>query len=131
MNNFPPFPDQILNIEKIDIGTFYIYPKFTLGVVNEGVNLTLPQLSVLVALCERNYHLKNFVYISMRINSYSIDPTLYSYLLEMKNLKGIAVVTNKKIFRQNFQVEQVFYGNNMRIFNTVEEAVSWSNNLID
>lgn len=132
MENFlPPFPDQIINIEKTEIGTFYLYPKFAIGVIDEGVNLELLQLQVLVAIHERNYHLKNFAYISLRLNSYSIDPTLYSYLLEMQNLKGIAVVTNRKILQQNFQIEKVFYDNKLRIFNTLEEAITWSNNLID
>lgn len=131
MKDFPPFPDQLKIVEKNELGEFYIYPKFVIGMIHEGVNLKLQQLSVLVALYEKHYHLQDFVYISYRIHSYSIDPTTYTYLLEMDNLKGLAVVTDKTIAKQNFQVEKVFYSENMRIFDTLNQAISWANDIID
>ena len=131
MNSFPPYPDQLVSTEKSDSGTFYIYPNFVIGVITEGSSLKLEQLSALVVFYEKYFSSKKFVYISYRVNSYSIDPTVYPYLLEMESLKGIAVVTEKESFRQNFQIEKVFYTENMRIFNTLEKAISWANSIID
>lgn len=131
MNNFPPFPEKIVSVEKNDTGSFYIYKDYVIGVVPEGANLKIEQLSLLVALYEKHFSSKNFVYISYRIHSYSIDPLVYPYLLEMTQLKGIAVVTNKKLFKKNFQIEKVFYSGNIRIFDTLEEAIKWSHDIID
>ena len=132
MSKFPPFPEKIMNVEKTDLGIFYIYSKYAIGVIHEGINLTnLQQLSILVAVCEKHFGLQEFVYISYRLNSYSIDPTLYSYLLEMKNLAGIGIVTRNELYKQNFKVEKVFYSKNMRIFDKLEEAIKWSHDIID
>ncbi|THD66697.1 STAS/SEC14 domain-containing protein [Robertkochia marina] len=131
MEAFPPFPEKLIDTEKIDTGTFYIYPGFVIGIISEGANLKLEQLSSLVLLYEKYFSTKDFVYISYRVNSYSIDPTVYPYLLEIKTLKGIAVVTEKESFRQNFQIEKVFYSGNIRIFPTILEAISWANSMVD
>lgn len=131
MNSFPPYPENLVSIEKIDSGTFYIYPNYVIGVIEEGSNLKLEQLSALVLLYEKYFTSSQFVYISYRVNSYSIDPTVYPYLMELKSLKGFAVVTKKETFRQNFQIEKVFYPDNMRIFNNLEQAIDWANSIID
>lgn len=131
MNTIPPNPEEVLHVEKIDIGTFYIYPKKVLGIINDGVNLKLDQFSVLIALCEKHYGLNDFAYISYRINSYAVDPTLYTYLLEMDHLKGICIVTDNDIYIQNFKIEKAFYSKNMKIFNDLNQAFEWADTIVD
>lgn len=131
METFPPFPEKLIGTEKIEDGTFYVYPNFVIGVISEGANLKLEQVSTIVLLYEKYFAFKDFTYISYRVNSYSIDPTVYPYLLEIKTLKGIAVVTEKNSFRQNFEIEKVFYSGNIRIFPTILEAISWANTMVD
>lgn len=131
MQPLPPFPKKMICVEENDFGTFYIYPNIVVAVIQEGTNLDIDRVSELVAISERNFQLEDFVYISIRVNSYSIDPTIYSHLIDMKNLKGIGIVTEKTLYRQNFRVEKHFYSENMEIFDNTENAIRWAEALID
>ncbi|MBL7474123.1 STAS/SEC14 domain-containing protein [Robertkochia sediminum] len=124
-------PQDFINVERSDLGTFYFYSNMVIGILEEGTILDLDTTSKLIALSERNFGLRDFVYISLRLHSYSVDPTIYPYLTEMKNLKGIAIVSEKASYRKNFEVEKQFYAHNMRIFNDLDEAILWSRNLIE
>lgn len=127
----PQIPQDFINEESSELGTFYFYPNIVIGILKEGTILDLDTTSQLVALSERNFGLRDFVYISLRLHSYSVDPTIYPLVSEMKNLKGIAIVSERDSYQKNFEVEKQFYSHNMRIFNDLDEAILWSKNLIE
>lgn len=131
MTTLPDIPQNYLRTEENRVGTFYFYPTLVIGILNEGITLDIETTQVLVAMSERNFGLNDFVYISIRVNSYSVDPTIYPHLTEMKNLKGIALVTGNTRYGQLYEVEKQFYSENMRIFNNLDDAILWSENLIE
>ncbi|MEL6306162.1 MAG: STAS/SEC14 domain-containing protein, partial [Bacteroidota bacterium] len=54
-----------------------------------------------------------------------VDPTIYSYLRGMENLKAFAIVSKKKIDMHNFKIEKLFYKNSMEFFIEFDNALTW------
>lgn len=115
----------LIKAYKLDFGYVEIYPKFAIGVINDSIDLSLENLSDLTSITDIYFRDKDFAYISLRKNSYAVNPILYNYVKEIGNLKKIAVVSNKEIFKHNFKIEKYFYGKEMKLFESIENAVEW------
>ncbi|WP_339757358.1 hypothetical protein [uncultured Winogradskyella sp.] len=107
-----------------------IYDNYVVVVINEGVNLTPNHNSVLVEVTENHFSEKPFVYITHRINSYSVDPKIYFETSKIENLKGFAVVSSNYQAKINAQIEQMFFNKPFEIFTNIEEAFNWADNLV-
>ncbi|WP_335964436.1 STAS/SEC14 domain-containing protein [Galbibacter sp. PAP.153] len=116
---------RLIKAYTLDFGYIEIYPNFAIGSMNDGIDLTLENISSLASLAEIHYRNKNFGYISLRKNSYAIDPALYAYIKEVENLKAVAIVSTKEIFKHNYKIEKYFYGKEMKLFRNIENAIQW------
>lgn len=110
---------------NLDMGTVKVYKDFMVGIFEEGSTLTMETIYQIIGISEIHFRNRRFGYISLRQNSYAIDPTVYTYMRGLKNLKAFAVVSKKKIDMHNFKIEKLFYKNNMEFFIEYENAVSW------
>jgi hypothetical protein len=115
----------------LGIGQVDIYNNLMVATINEGITLTLERAFELIGISEIHFRNKNFVYITTRKNSYAVDPTIYSQIFFLENLKGIAIVSTKDIDAHNIKIEQHFYKKPMQLFSTLEDAKAWANNLLD
>ncbi len=116
----------------LDIGTFYFYENFIIGEIIEGANLNFESGKELFRLAKTHYENNiPFVYISNRINSYSLIPTGHYKTIELfPNLKGYAIVVYNDINYKIAELEQSFISWPSNIFNTLEDAVEWAHQLI-
>jgi hypothetical protein len=95
------------------------------SIFDEGATLTLERAYQIIGISEIHFRDKNFGFISLRKNSYAIDPTIYSYLKELENLKAFAIVSVKEIDMHNFKIEKLFYKKPMKFFIEYENALKW------
>ena len=73
-----------------------------------------------------NFENRSFGYISNRIHSYSVDPTIYlDTSKKFEKLKAIAVVSKRKMHRSNFQLEKQFFKSPLMLFEELNEAKTW------
>ncbi|GLB50108.1 STAS/SEC14 domain-containing protein [Neptunitalea lumnitzerae] len=117
---------------NLDEVVLYIYDYFVLSVVKEGVmidkNLCLRAMNIFTDHFGED---KPFAYITLRENSYSVDPTVYFTLRNQKNLKAFAVISKKEIDFFNFKIEKFFFKQpNMKIFYDKKSAFMWVNNIL-
>ena len=98
--------------------------------MNEGVNVAEAQNKILIDIIGNFYIDKPFVYITNRINSYSVDPHIYPVTAKVKNLVGFAVVSKEYKAKVNAKIEQMFFNKPFEIFSTLEEAQDWANDLV-
>ncbi|WP_224483181.1 STAS/SEC14 domain-containing protein [Robertkochia aurantiaca] len=122
---------ELIKTHRLEIGTFHIYPRHVIGILDEGVDINLENFHQLIALAEMHFEFKKFSYISFRTNSYSLDPTLYGYLEHLENLKGIAIVSHRERDHHSYKVEKYFCKKRMKIFRDLNHAVTWANSIID
>ena len=110
---------------KLDIGTIQVYDKYMVSIFDEGSTLTLERAYQIIGISEIHFRNKAFGFISYRKNSYAIDPTIYSYLRELENLKAFAIVSVKEIDMHNFNIEKLFYKKAMKFYIEYDNALTW------
>jgi len=121
---------NLIKIYELDFGNIEVYSNLAVGIVNDGVDFNLEHISALINIAEIHFSNKNFGYISLRKNSYALDPSVYKYLKELPNLKGIAIVSDNELFKHNFKIEKYFYGNSMKLFKNVDLASEWIQSMV-
>ncbi|MFD2588665.1 STAS/SEC14 domain-containing protein [Croceitalea marina] len=109
----------------LDIGIIQVFDDYMVSIFEEGSTLTLERAYQIIGISEIHFRNKKFGYISLRKNSYAIDPVIYTYLRGLDNLKAFAIVSKKEIDMHNFKIEKMFYKKNMEFFIEYENAVSW------
>jgi hypothetical protein len=121
---------MIKEVLNFDFCKMSVYDNYLVVVVNEGVDVKPDHNNVLVEVAETYFSDTSFVYITHRLNSYSVDPKIYFETAKIKNLKGFSVVSSNYKAKVNAQIEQMFFNKPFEIFSTIEEAFSWADNLI-
>ncbi len=110
---------------RLDIGTVQVYEDYMVSTFDEGATLTLERAYQVIGISEIHFREKDFGYISLRKNSYAVDPTIYNYIRGLEHLKAFAIVSKKEIDMHNFKIEKLFYKKNMEFFIEFDNALSW------
>ncbi|MGW9685942.1 STAS/SEC14 domain-containing protein [Flagellimonas sp. 2504JD1-5] len=110
---------------QLDIGSVQVFDDYMVATFDEGATVTLERTYQIIGISEIHFRDKDFGYISLRKNSYAVDPTVYNYLRGMQNLKAFAIVSKKEIDMHNFKIEKLFYKKNMEFFIEYDNALAW------
>ncbi|WP_299520857.1 hypothetical protein [Winogradskyella sp.] len=102
-----------------------IYDNYLVVVIKEGTDITPEYNGILLEVADAYYSHRPFIYISHRINSYSVNPEIYREMAKIETLKGFAVVSNNYQAKINAQIEQMFFTKPFEIFTNLDEAISW------
>lgn len=111
----------------LDIGTIQVHQNFLVCTFNEGTTLTLERAYQIIGISEIHFRDRNFGIISLRKNSFAIDPTIYNYLRELSFLKAFAIVSLRNMDMHNFNIERLFFKKPMQFFVDYKKAVIWIN----
>lgn len=111
-------------------GQMTIYNNYVVTVMKEGITVTPDYNETLLKVTATYFMNKPFVYITHRINSYSVDPKIYFETSKIDNLKGFAVVSDDYKAKVNAQIEKLFFKKPFETFNTLEEAFKWADSLV-
>ena len=117
------------NIISLPFGTVSMHDNYMVAVMNEGITVSPELNSVLEDLAANHYQDKKFVYITHRINSYSVDPNIYFKTSQIPNLVGFAVVLGRKIRLDNLALEKMFFSKPFKSFKSLNKAIEWANEL--
>lgn len=109
----------------LEIGKVQVYDNYMVSIFDEGATLTLERAYQIIGISEIHFRDRQFGFISLRTNSYAVDPTIYNYLKELENLKAFAIVSIKEIDMHNFKIEKLFYKKPMKFFIRYENAQRW------
>ncbi len=107
-----------------------IYQDHICVYINEGVTVIPEHISELNFVTKKHFKNKFFVYIAVRINSYTIDPMIYVESNKIKNLLGIAIVSNHPNQKSHVTIEKVFTNKKLQQFETIEEALQWKDEIL-
>ena len=110
---------------NLGIGIVQVYENYMVAILEEGATLTLERTYQIIGISEIHFRDKPFGYISLRKHSYAIDPTVYTYLRDLENMKAFAIVSVKEIDMHNFKIEKLFYKKPMKFFIEYDNALSW------
>ena len=132
MDTLSELKEKPLVEHKIDLGRFVFYENISITEVSEGTHVTFEKIAHMLQFAEDVYGNDiPFVYISNRIHSYSIDPLGYYEAIKMfPNLKAYAIVSQNDRRRMLFVLEKLFIKKPIRVFDNLEKAVEWAEQII-
>ncbi len=107
-----------------------IHKDYVLTVMTEGITVIPKYNELLMMVAEQYYKNKPFVYISNRINSYSVDPSIHLEMNKIPNLIGFAVISNNPIQKMQTKLEKSLFKKEYKLFNTMKSAIDWKNMII-
>ena len=123
-----PYKDLYQKKLSLASGNFYIFEKYVIGEVHEGVHFNWDSASELIELVYLHFGSRDIkvAYISNRVNSYSVHAQDWiQFYKERNHLEAFAVVAYTKIGFMNVVLEKIFSQARVRKFHTMEEAITW------
>lgn len=121
----------MLDLLKFDFCEMHIYDNYLIVVMNEGVTIKPVHNQTLRNVVDTYFKDKQFVYISHRLNSYSVDPSTYFETSKIIGLIGFAVVSKDYKAKSNAEIEKLFFNKPFEIFTTLADAISWANLILN
>ncbi|WP_298324896.1 hypothetical protein [uncultured Dokdonia sp.] len=115
---------------SLSFGEITVYNDYVYTVMNEGITVSPNLNDILLAVAEIYYSDREFVYITHRINSYSIDPIVYIETSKIKNLKGFIAVCPNKSLIESFRIEKLFFEKPFAVYQTLDEALVYKEELL-
>ncbi|WP_179006007.1 hypothetical protein [Winogradskyella forsetii] len=125
---------EVLKELNYEFGDVFIFDGFVISEVKEGVSYSWelhgkPTVKAVVDFLKTDG--SDVVYISHRINSYSVVPMDWlKFYKQSLNLKGYGIVTYNNVSTISSVIENLFFKKQIRRFITIESAIQWAK-LID
>lgn len=131
--NSPHFSDgsELLHVYESDLGTLYFYKHIVVGEFFEGVSLSYQNGFTLLLKALKHIGTRPVVYLSNRVNSYSVQPNDYKYLEKVPNIKGIAIISSDPMGTSSAFLESKFFNKNFAVFNTIQDAHNWGKSILE
>jgi hypothetical protein len=114
--------------EQIDgLGEFEFYKNYFIGRIYKGVNAGAYFVDSLTELIQKNYSGRETIYISDRLNSYSLDPIATNDLISRNNIRFVGIVFYTKRKRNMYSYEEHFFrGKTICFFDSLGAAEEWA-----
>lgn len=119
---------MITEFMELEFGQVRIFQNILIAELNEGVLFNANNNSELLKIGNEVFKNRPYGYISLRKNSYAVDPLVYREAALAENLKAIAVVSENELIKLNaHSVERQFYkdSGSFEVFDSLEEAINW------
>ena len=110
---------------SLSFASIQVFEDFIIAEMFEGINFDNSVNEVLLDIFQMHFPDRPFGYISNRVNSYSVDPTVYMRTAGNKNLVAIAVVATDEIKKLNANVEKLFFNREFEYFEDLTTAKDW------
>ncbi|WP_296384165.1 hypothetical protein [Winogradskyella sp.] len=117
-------------IKNLDFCELNFCDNYVICKVNPGATVTTEKSQLQTETILDYYKEKPFVYITHRENSYAVDPKIYSKSSKIKTLVGFAVVSSNYSSVRNAHFEKMFFDKPFEVFTTLDNAISWANELL-
>lgn len=130
-----PYYYRAIHEINYSFGDFYLFDTFIVGEIHDNVHISWKEHGRMIAeelsnLYDNNG--KDIVYISNRVNDYSLVPTDWKKFFKLSyNLKAYGIISYTKTGYFNAMLERMFVNTKLRWFNSLEDAIVWVGNISD
>jgi len=123
---------KFINLEheeiKLPFGNFYFFKRFVVSELNEGTHFDWKKVKILSELMVNQYGKdEKVIYISNRVNSYSIEPQSWLKFDKKYHLfisTGIVAYDNSGGL--SVVLERLFAKESIKRFRSLKEAIDWA-----
>jgi len=124
---------NLLKHSKVEFsfGNFYLFDKFIISEINEGVHFDWDKIQqVIAALIDYYGSNLKIGYISNRVNPYSIEPQLWiRFQRDYGFIVASAMVSYTELNYINTSIEKRFSEMSIKRCGSLDEAINWIKNL--
>ncbi|WP_262733971.1 hypothetical protein [Gaetbulibacter sp. NE] len=124
---------NLLKHSKVEFsfGNFYLFDKFIISEINEGVHFDWDKIQqVIAALIDYYGSNLKIGYISNRVNPYSIEPQLWiRFQRDYGFIVASAMVSYTELNYINASIEKRFSEMSIKRCGSLDEAIIWIKNL--
>jgi hypothetical protein len=115
---------------EFPFGTFYFFDEFLLSELKQGIHFSWDKVKKVSNLASKYYGKDNkVVYISNRVNSYSIEPQSWlKFDKEYNFFKASAIIAYDTKGGNSVVLEKLFSQKKIQIFNDLDSAIEWALN---
>ena len=106
--------------------TISVYKAIAIVEIEEGIAVSFQDGQDVFARLLSILGSKPWVYISNRVNSYSLDPNDYKHLNQIPTLKGIGVIQYEKSIKTALKLEKMFVKKPFKTFTHLDTAIEWA-----
>ncbi len=123
------FYKHVLHELNYPFADVYIFKDYVISEIKEGVifnweDNAKPIINDVTSFLDTDG--SNLVYISNRINSYSVMAQDWvKFFKNSYNLKGYYVISDRKTSKLSYMIENLFFKNKMKRFSSIYEALNW------
>lgn len=110
----------------LDISEVFIHENFLINQIKEGKHIEPKHTEILQNVIDKHFSKRHLIYISNRINSYSVNPLSYTLAASIENLVAIAIVAITEEGKKAARFEKDFYSKPFSIFSSLTEAIAWT-----
>lgn len=122
---------EVIYQRTLDFCEVTVFSDYIYVVMNEGITVLPEYNDILIDLTRIYFKEKEFVYVTHRIHSYSVNPTIYLETARIENLKGFVVVaTDSKREIANTKIEKLFFKKPFALFDSLSDAIHWKDSLL-
>lgn len=124
------FYNDVLKEINYPFADIYVFEGYVISEIKEGVVFSWEDHAKRIVSDVHEYTKNDgsdIVYLSHRINSYSLKPMDWLYFYKNSfNLKGYGVIGYSSFSFFNTVVENLFFNKKIRRFNELETAIQWA-----
>lgn len=115
----------------LDFSHLEFFDTYVISRLKEDMVMDIEKLHILIEVCSNFYGNQPYVYISKRENNYNVNPTIYLKLDDLKNLCGIAIVSQRSSSLNMANFEKNFSRVPFEVFLELDEAIAWSEKQVE
>lgn len=115
---------------NFDFGKVKIQEHIVIAEMKEGITFDTNYNTEFLTYCKNHFKGETYGYISNRIHSYSVNPTVYLDTAKNSNIRAIAIVSSNPINKGNANIERQFFEYPFEVFSTLEQAIEWMNGIL-
>ncbi|WGK64204.1 hypothetical protein [Croceiramulus getboli] len=117
------------HVKEFVFGTLTVNHNFVIAEMNEGITFSIIENRQILNYLENVFSGRPYGYISHRVNSYSIDPTVYLDSSQNSKMRAIAIVSDR-VDSSALTLERQFFTQPIETFQNLQDAAKWMQDLL-
>ncbi|MFL1896409.1 hypothetical protein ACJRPK_11955 [Aquimarina sp. 2-A2] len=115
---------------NLDFCSLELHKNYMKAEINEGVCITSEITATLTEIALQFFENRPFVYLTHRVNSYAVDPTVYYETSKIENLVAFIIVSDQIIHKKQSEIEKTFFKKELRYFESMEKALAYKDEVL-
>ncbi|MDP5100589.1 MAG: hypothetical protein NWQ09_04620 [Nonlabens sp.] len=122
---------EMLQHHDLGYTDVFVFEDYLINQIKDGVVISYEHYDVLKNFVDTYFSDRNLVYLSNRVNSYTVNPLVHRKVSTIDNLLGVGIVVDTSLKEQAALFEKQFFDKEFEIFLTLQEGILWATALLN